>query len=114
MRTAPLARPALTLQTISQLEVALAGAWCGSRGRGWRMEVIQADDGSVALAFITPSSRKHRLPLFAFVLERTSKGLVLSNAATFKRIGTFQGMSCALEGLAKAEGVSFVNDNAAA
>ncbi len=47
------------------------------------------------------------------MLERTNKGLALSNAATFKRIGTFQGMSCALEGLAKAEGVSFVNDNAA-
>jgi hypothetical protein len=48
------------------------------------------------------------------VLERTSKGLALSSAATFKRVGTFQGMSCVLEGLAKAEGVSFVNDNTAA
>ena len=114
VHTAPPAGPAPTPQTISQLEVALAGAWCGSRGRGWRMEVIQADDGSVALAFITPSSRRYRLPLFAFVLERTSKGLTLSSAATFKRIGTFYSMSCALEALTKAEGVSFVNDNAAA
>jgi len=114
VRTAPPARPATTPHTISQLEVAQAGAWCSNRGPGWRMEVIHADDGNIAVAFITPSSSRRQLPLFAFVLERTGKGLTLSNAATFKRIGIFQAMSSALEALAKAEGVAFVNDNAAA
>jgi len=45
---------------------------------------------------------------------RTSKGLTLSSVATFKRIGIFQTVTGALEALAKAEGVVFVNENAAA
>jgi hypothetical protein len=78
------------------------------------MEVIHADDGNIAVAFVTPSSSRQQLPLFAFVLERTAKGLTLSSAATFKRIGIFQNMNSALEALARAEGVAFVNDNAPA
>ena len=84
--------------------VPLVGAW----------RSFQADDGNVALAFVTPSSSRQQLPLFAFLLDRTSKGLTLSNAATFKRTGIFQTLTGALEALAKAEGVVFVNENAAA
>jgi hypothetical protein len=83
-------------------EIAQTAAWAAPFGSAWGVETLMCDDGTLAMALVTPSSQEDLTgdpPLIRWIIERTADGIAPIDADTCDAVGVFPGLHSALVAL---------------